>query len=129
MKAENSLLAQLGAGADTRAAFAGQMATAGVSGRSGAIGGDWLALRSRLHGLSHVFNIGGREIIFAARDKNTGTNRPRLAVGGGTGQRGIRGIRGTHPLKGGVPLSRYPVCTDPDTPAVMRKKQKQKTTS
>lgn len=64
-------------------------------------------------------------MIFSARDKNTGTNRPRLAVGGGTGQRGIRGIRGTHPLKGGVPLSRYPVCTDPDTPS--RDAQKTKT--
>jgi hypothetical protein len=39
MKAENSLLTQLDAGADTRAAFAGWVAAAATRGVSGAIGG------------------------------------------------------------------------------------------
>jgi hypothetical protein len=78
---------------------------------------------------AHSFNIESREMIFAARDEKTGTNRPRLAGGGGTGQRGIRGIRGTHPLRG---VSHYPTIPSvliPTPQAVMRKKQKQKTTS
>lgn len=64
-------------------------------------------------------------MIFAARNKKTGTNRPRLTVGGGTGQYGIRGTVGHTPFRGVSHVSHYPGCTDPVTPS--REAQKTKT--
>lgn len=97
MKAQKSLLTQSDAVADTRAAFAGWVATVATRGVSGAIGGVRLALRSSRHIPAHVFNIESREMILRHGIRTPGQIAHGLRWGAGRDSTGYVGQWDTPP--------------------------------